>query len=80
MNLQVPVRLSFWGLPWQKMLAKCTEFVTGCCFVHPPLIFATWNLINPCRAYLSFALVYIAKVCEHSALLNVMKNPLSIMS
>ena len=25
--------------------AKCSCFVTGCCFIHPPLIFATERLI-----------------------------------
>ena len=47
-NLKVPVRLSFQGLPSfldTEMSAKCSYFATGCCFIHPTLIFATENLI-----------------------------------
>ena len=47
-NLQVPIRLSFHGIPLflgKKMSTKCTDFATGCCFIHPALIFSTWNLI-----------------------------------
>ena len=47
-NLQVPVRLSFQGLPsllGKRKSAKSTYFATGHCFIHPPLIFATQSLI-----------------------------------
>ena len=47
-NLQVPVRLSFQGLPsffGKEKLAKCTYFTRGCSFIHLPLIFATQSLI-----------------------------------
>ena len=47
-NLQVPVRLSFQGLPsflGKGKSTKCTYFVTGHCFIHPPLIFAVQSLI-----------------------------------
>ena len=30
---------------WQRKVAKYTYFATACCFIHPPLIFATQNLI-----------------------------------
>ena len=43
-NLKVPVRLSFQGLPLlldAEKLVKCSYFATGCCFIHPPLIFGT---------------------------------------
>ena len=47
-NLKVPVRLSFQGLPSfldKEKLAECTYYVKGCCFIHLPLIFATQRLI-----------------------------------
>ena len=47
-NMKVLVRLFFQGLPLflgKENLAKCTYFETGCCFIHPPLIFPTQGLI-----------------------------------
>ena len=47
-KLQVPVRLSFQGLPvflGKEKSAKCTYFAKGRCFVHTPLVFATLSLI-----------------------------------
>ena len=40
-NLQVPIRLPFQGLSsflGKEKVAKCTCFVAGHCFIHPPLI------------------------------------------
>ena len=57
-NLKVPVRLSFQGLPSfldTEKSGKCSYFVTGCCFIHLPLIFATESLI--------IALQHIIKLC-----------------
>ena len=74
-NLQVSVELSFQGLPsflGKEKLAKWTYFATRH-FVHPSLIFATHCSI------LSFALVCLAKVCQHSLLPIVMKDPLLIV-
>ena len=45
-------------------------------FIHPPLIFATQSLYH--YSILSFAVVCLTKVCEHSLLPNVMKDPLVI--
>ena len=76
-NLEVSVRLSVRSLLsflGKEKSTKCIYFATGRGFIHPPFIFATQSLI-----ILSFALVFIAKVCEHSALTNVMKNPLLIV-
>ena len=73
-NLEVPIRLSFQGLLLflgKEKSAKCTNFATGHCFFHPPLIYH--------YSKLSFRLVCIAKVCEQSTLTNVMKNPLLIV-
>ena len=47
-NLQLPARVSFQGLPLllgKEKSAKCTYFVTGHCFIHLPLIFSTQRLI-----------------------------------
>ena len=80
-NLQVLARLSFQGLPLflgKEKSTKCTYFAKWCCFIHPPLIFATQSLIYHC-SILSFALVCLAKVCENSILPNVMKDPLLIV-
>ena len=54
--------------------------MTGCCFIHPPLIFATESLIYHYRILLSIALVCLAKVCEKSVLFNVIKDRLLIVS
>ena len=57
-NLKVSVRLSFQGFPLflhTEKLAKCSCFVTGCCLIHPPLIFATKSLTIP--------LQHIIKLC-----------------
>ena len=57
-NLKVSVRLSFQGFPLflhTEKLANCSYFVTGCCLIHPPLIFATESLTIP--------LQYIIKLC-----------------
>ena len=57
-NLKVPVRLSFQGLPSfleAEKSAKCSYFATGYCFIHPPLIFATESLI--------VSLQHIIKLC-----------------
>ena len=80
-NLQVPVRLSFQGLPLffgKEKSAKCTYIATGRCFIYPPLIFSTQRLIYYYNI-LSFAFVCLAKVCKHSVLPNVMKDPIFIV-
>ena len=79
-NLQLPVGLSIQGLPLflgKEKLVYCTYFAKGCCFIDPPLIFATQSLIiSPQHIKLC---VCLAKVCEHSVLCNVMKDPLLIV-
>ena len=73
-NLPVQVRLSFQGLPsflGKEKSVKCTYFATGHCFIHPPLISTTLLLV--------FAWASLAKVCEYSALLNVLKDSLLIV-
>ena len=47
-NLQVPVRFSFQGLPLflgKEKSVKCTYFGKGSCSIYPPLIFTTQRLI-----------------------------------
>ena len=47
-NLKVPVWLSLRGFPsflGKEKLAKCTYYVRGPCFIHPPLIFVIQSLI-----------------------------------
>ena len=65
-NLKVFVRLSFHDLPsflGKEKFAKCTYFVTGHCFIHPPLICATQSLIiSLLHTAYHFALVCLAKV------------------
>ena len=80
-NLQVPIRLSFQGLPsflGKEKSTKCTYFATGCYFIHPSLTFATQSLIMSLQM-LSFALVCLAKVFKHYVLPNVMKDFLLIV-
>ena len=80
-NLQFPVRLSFQSFSsflGKQKSAKCTYFATGFCYIHYPLNFATQSLLYH-YSILSFALVCLAKVCEHSVLPNVMKDPLLIV-
>ena len=51
-NLKFPVRLSFQGLPSfldTEKWAKCSYFVAGSSFIHPPIIFATESLIISLR-------------------------------
>ena len=67
-NLQVPIRLSFQGLPSflaKEKLAKSTYFATGHYFIHPPLNFC-YSEFNYISTTLSFSLVCLAKVCKHS--------------
>ena len=57
-NLKVPVRLSFQGLPSfrdTEKSAKCKYFAAGCCFIYPLLIFASESLI--------ISLQHIIKLC-----------------
>ena len=53
-NLQVPIRLPFQCLPSflsKEMFTKYTYIMTGCCFVHPLLIFASQTLIYITTVY-----------------------------
>ena len=80
-NQQVPLRLSFQGLPLffgKEKSAKCTYIATGRCFIHSPLIFSSQRLIYQYNI-LSFAFACLAKVCKHSVLSNVMKDPTFIV-
>ena len=80
-NLEDLVRLSCQGLPSfldKEKSAKCSYFPTGRCFIHPLLIFATQSLMCH-HSILSFSLVCLAKVYEHSVLPDVMKDPLLIV-
>ena len=57
-TLNVPIRFFFQDLPSfldTEKSAKCNYLVTGCCFIHPPLIFFTDSLI--------ILLQDIAKLC-----------------
>ena len=67
-NPQVPVRLSFQGLPsflGKEKSTKCTYFATGRFFIHPHLVFATQSLIislqhiKLCISLLSQSLYYL---------------------
>ena len=82
-NLKVPVSLSFQGLPSfvdTEKSSKFSYFVIRCCFIHPPLIFATESLIiYHYGILLSFSLACLAKVCEQSVLLNVRNDFLLIV-
>ena len=71
--------IAFLRLLPKKVAKMHTDFVTGRCFVHPPLIFATYSLIISLQ-HISFVLVCLVKVCEHSALTSVMKDPPLIVS
>ena len=64
--------LSFLG---NEKSTKCTYVATGCCFIHPPLIFATQSLIIS----LQHITLCISLLCGHSVLPNVMKDPLLIV-
>ena len=77
-TLEVPVRLSFQSLPLflgNEKSTKCTYFATGCCFIHPSLIFATQSLIMS----LQHIMLCISLLHGHSVLPKVMKDPLSIV-
>ena len=63
-NKKLPVRLSFQGLPLfldAAKSAKCSYFATGCCFIHPPLIFVTESLII--SAQHNYNTTIIIKLC-----------------
>lgn len=55
-----------------KKLRQNTQFQTGRCFTNPPLISATQKLIISLQR-IKF---YMAEICEHSVLLNLVKNSL----
>ena len=82
-NLKFPVSLSFQGLPSfvdTEKSSKFSYFVTRCCFIHPPLIFASDSLIiYHYSILLSFSLASLAKVCEQSVVLNVRNDFLLIV-
>ena len=80
-NQQVPVRLSFQGLPLffgEQKLAKCIYVATRYCFIHSAKIFSTLSLIYQYNI-LSFVFVCLAKVCKHSVITNVMKDSIFIV-
>lgn len=55
-----------------KKLRQNTQFQTGRCFTNSPLISATQKLIISLQR-IKF---YMAEICEHSVLLNLVKNSL----
>ena len=78
---QVPVRLSFKGLPLifgKEKSAKYTYIATGRCFINFPLIFSTQSL-SVKHIKLCICLLSQTKVCKHSVLSNVMKDPIFIV-
>ena len=81
-RLKVPVRLSFQGLPSfldTEKSAKCSYFATACCFIHPPLIFATESLIISLQHIITLCISLLSQSLWIVVLSNVMKDLLLIV-
>ena len=79
-NLLVPVRLSFQCLPLflvKEKSAKNIYFATGCCFIHPHLIFTTESLIISLQ-HIKLCISLLSLSHEHSALPVIKVPPLIV--